>query len=133
MKVSTDSAKVGSVGLIEKGTASYYYYHDGKKTASGFPLDKNSLWVAYYPKVSEEIERNETRKQRVDRKNSYLGRKVRITCEGISVICTVEDCGDFRDFKWKHLNRVIDCSPGLFRHFKGTKKQGVLNVTVELL
>jgi rare lipoprotein A (peptidoglycan hydrolase) len=131
MKVPTELTKVDSVGLIEIGTASYYYYHDGKKTASGFALNRTDFWIAYYPLQTNS---NETHKEMIKRKNSYLGRKVKITCNGKSIICKVEDCGNFRDKQYAHLQRVGDFSPALFKYFGGTVKQGVLqNVTVQLL
>lgn len=131
MKVPTDSAKVGSVGLIETGNATYYYYHDGKKTASGFALNRTDLWVAYYPLQTNP---NETHKEMIIRKNSLLGRKVKITYNGISIICRIEDTGCFRDKKYLHKNIICDMSPALFKQIGGITKQGVLqNVTIQLL
>jgi len=131
MKVPTDSAKVDSVGLIEKGNATYYYYHDGKKTASGFSLNKTDLWVAYYPLQTNP---NETYKEMIIRKNSLLGRKVKVSYNGISIICRIEDTGCFRDKKYLHKNIICDMSPALFKQIGGTTKQGVLqNVTIQVL
>ena len=131
MKVPTELAKVDSVGLIESGNATYYYYHDGKRTASGFALNRTDLWVAYYPL---QINPNETRKEMIIRKNSLLGRKVKITYNGISIICRIEDTGCFRDKKYLYKNIICDMSPALFKKFGGKTKQGVLkNVTIQLL
>lgn len=133
MKVPTELAKVDSVGLIESGYMTYYDYSTIRRTASGMRFDRNKLFVAYYPSISKEQELSETHKQMIKRKNSYLGKEVLITSEFGSVICKVEDCGEFKEGQYRNRNIVCDASPALFKALGGIKSKGKLKVTIQLL
>jgi len=119
MKVPTDSAKVGSVGLMESGTASYYCYNSVRFTANGSKFNPNGLTCAYYRNSNE--------------KRKFLNRQIRV-CTDTCITLLITDNGEFRSEKYKSLSRVIDLTPYAFKLLGGTKKQGVLkNVTVQLL
>lgn len=133
MKVPTDSAKVGSVGLIE-GWATYYCYPGQNRiTASGLPFKEDQMTCAFYLGVSEEVEKHETLKERNARKRKYLGRYLLITSQDttIKVLCT--DNGSYMEYPYRDRHIVADLTPSLYKALGGLKSKGKIKVKIKIL
>lgn len=101
---------------IEKGTASYYDYNKPRYTANGSKFNPRALTCAYY--------RNSNNKR------EFLNKNVKVCANDTCIILKVTDNGAFRDSRYKHLNRKIDLTPYAMTLLGGSRKQGVINVTV---